>query len=42
MTLTCKWVHDQAGALVMKWTGHHGPAMREQSRTILHERRQIP
>ena len=25
MTLTCEWVRDQTGALVMKWTGDEGP-----------------
>ena len=25
MTLTCKWVKDQRGDLVMKWTGDEIP-----------------
>ena len=28
MTLTGKWVKDQAGDLVMKWTGDEVPAMK--------------
>jgi len=24
MTLTCKWINDETGALVMKWTGDDG------------------
>ena len=23
MALTCKWIKDETGALVMKWTGDH-------------------
>jgi hypothetical protein len=32
MTLTCRWVKDQAGDLVMKWTQDPVPAPKLQTR----------
>jgi hypothetical protein len=31
MTLTCKWVKDQMGELVMKWTGDEVPVMKRNA-----------
>jgi hypothetical protein len=31
MTLTCKWVKDQMGDLVMKWTGDEVPVMKRNA-----------
>jgi len=37
MTLTCKWVKDQTGDLVMKWTGDKGPVMKPGTRKLARE-----
>jgi len=41
MTLTCKWIKDRTGALVMTWTGDEVSVMHEESRRTRHERREI-
>jgi len=37
MTLTCKWVKNQAGDLVMKWTGDEVPVIRPEMRKLAKE-----
>jgi hypothetical protein len=32
MTLTCKWVKDPTGALVMKWTEDEVPVIKPETR----------
>ena len=41
MTLTCTWVTDRTGTLVMAWTADDGPAMvSTKRRGTRHQRRQ--
>lgn len=37
MTLTCKWVKDRSGDLVMKWTEDEVPVMKPETRTLTRE-----
>jgi hypothetical protein len=37
MTLTCQWVKDQAGDLVMKWTEDAVPVLKLQTRRLTEE-----
>jgi uncharacterized membrane-anchored protein len=41
MTLTCKWIKDRTGALVMTWTGDEVSMTNEESVRPRHERREI-
>jgi hypothetical protein len=34
MTLTCKWVKDPTGALVMKWTEDEVPVIKPETRRL--------
>jgi hypothetical protein len=37
MTLTCKWVKDRTGDLVMKWTGDEVSMMKPETRRLTEE-----
>jgi hypothetical protein len=37
MKLTCQWVKDQAGDLVMKWTQDAAPVLTLQTRRLTEE-----
>jgi hypothetical protein len=37
MTLTCTWVKDQAGALVMKWAGGELAVIKPGTRKLARE-----
>jgi len=37
MTLTCTWVTDPAGSLVMKWTEDAVPVLKIQTRRLTEE-----
>ena len=37
MTLTCKWVKDGTGALVMKWTEDEVPVIKPETLRLIEE-----